>query len=152
MEAAKSENTATPQSNTPLWFWVVAILATLWHAIGLWGLVSYQLFTEAYLDALTDAQAAIFANLPTWYLALWALSTSTAFLGSLALLFRRAMAFWLFVIALSAFIATCIYSFGVLGAAEAMAAPDIAFTVAIGLVMAGLIWLSHRAKGRGILL
>lgn len=151
MDTTQSETTAPSRPGTPTWFWVIAILATLWHIMGLWGFVSFQLFTEEFLDALTEAQAAIFANLPTWYIALWALSTITAFLGSLALLLRKALALWLFIIALGAFLITCIYSFGVLGSAEVMGTADIAFSAAIGVVMAGLIWLSHWGRGRGIL-
>jgi amino acid permease len=151
MDAATTGPAAPPRPKTPIWFWIVAVLAVLWKGMGLWGYVSWQLFTDAYMEALTEPQRALFMAMPTWYVAIWALSVTTAFLGSVGLLIRTKHAVWLFAVALVGFILTCIWSYGVMGSAEAMGTTGIVFSVIIGISLAALLWLSHWAEGRGIL-
>jgi hypothetical protein len=151
MDAATTEAAAVPRPKTPVWFWIVAVLAVLWNGMGMWGYVSYQLFTDAYMEGLTEPQRALYMAMPGWYVAIWALSVTAAFLGSAALLIRSKYAVWLFAVALPGFLLACIYSYGFMGSVEAMGTTGIIISVIIGVSLAGLLWLSRWAKGRGIL-
>jgi len=50
---------------TPIWFWILAVIAVLWNAMGAWDYSATQLRLEWYLSGFTEEQLAYFYGFPT---------------------------------------------------------------------------------------
>jgi uncharacterized membrane protein len=129
---------------TPIWFWIVAVLATVWNFGGVYDYVMTKT-SEAYLAAFTPEQIAYFTGFPAWYTAIWAGAVFSAFFASLALLLRSKFAFALFAASLVLFVFNAIYIYGFTEALEIMGAGGSIFSFMIFLSLVGLTWLSRWA-------
>lgn len=76
----------------PLWFWIAAILGTLWEAIGCFFYWSEVTMTPEALAALPDYSRYLMENRPVWSIAGFAIGTFGGLVGMIALLLRRAIA------------------------------------------------------------
>ena len=87
-----------PQSEqaAPVHLWVIGILSLLWNAIGAFDYLATQSGMESYMSQFSPEQLDYFQAFPTWLVAAWAVGVWGSVLGSLALLLRKAWAFWLF--------------------------------------------------------
>lgn len=130
---------------TPIWFWIVAVIATLWNFGGVIDYVMTQTANEAYLEGFTPEQLAYFTSFPALYVAVWASAVFAAFFASLALLLRRKSAFLLFAASLVLFVVNTIYVFGFTPAIEVMGAGAIGFNAIIFASLVGLTLLSRWA-------
>ncbi len=97
---------ATPRTVT-----IIGIILLLW---GLMGISAFALQYSMDLDALalTDpAGARAFALMPAWVWIVYAIAVATGTLGAIALLLRKAIAAFLFLISLVCVIAQFSYTF-----------------------------------------
>lgn len=138
------------RAKLPTWYWVVAILITLWGATGILAFYMDVTMSEAARAALPDYDRQLLANRPRWVVWLYGLATWGGFLGGLALLARRRLATYLFAVSLIA----AIVQFGwVFGATDLIAAKGAAATVPfpafIITVAVFQLWLARVATGRG---
>ena len=67
--------TLAREDRTPIWFWIVAVVALLWNAFGGYDYTMSHLQGEAYYRqvGMTEAQIAYMAAYPTWMHGAWAL-------------------------------------------------------------------------------
>ena len=135
---------------TPIWFWIVGALATVWNFGGVYDYVMTQT-SEAYLAAFPPEQIAYFTNFPAWYVAIWASAVFLAFFASLALLVRTRFAFHMFAASLVLFVINAIYIYGFTNAVEMMGSGGAIFSAVIFVSLSGLTWLSRWATGAEIL-
>ncbi|AXJ96280.1 MULTISPECIES: hypothetical protein [unclassified Sphingomonas] len=139
--------TVTP---APGWFRIVALVLLVWGAIGCFACVQqFRLGAEA-MGPADDYQRALYAALPSWYNAVYAVATGTALLGAIALLARSALASPLFAISLAA----VVVQFGWLFAttdiiAHRGALTVVPFPLVIAAIAAGSLWLAWHARARG---
>ena len=82
---------------TPRHFWIVAILAVLWSAMGCYDYLMTQTRNEAYVSNFTPEQLEFFYGFPTWVVAAWAIAVWGEFAGALLLLLKRGLAQHLFL-------------------------------------------------------
>ncbi len=86
----------------PLWFRIAAVVLLLWAVIGCYTCVQqFRLGAEA-MGPATDYDRRIYAGLPIWYNAVYAVAVGTGLLGALALLTRSSLARPLYAISLVA--------------------------------------------------
>jgi len=135
---------------TPIWFWVVAVLAVVWNFGGVFDYVMTKT-SDAYLESFTPEQVAYFTGFPAWYTAIWASAVFAAFFASLALLFRMKIAFVLFAASLVLFVFNTIYIYGFTPAMEMMGTGGAIFSVFIFASLVALTWLSRWATKAEIL-
>ncbi|WP_288935903.1 hypothetical protein [uncultured Sphingomonas sp.] len=140
-------------TNTPrvtLWFRIVTLLLIAWGLVGCFACIQqFRLGAEA-MGPATEYQRALYASLPVWYNAVYAVATGTALLGAFALLLRSVLSIPLFAISLVAvliqfawlFLATDIVA--VRGAGQVMPFPAF-----IAGVAAASLWLARHARARG---
>ncbi len=83
--------TAVERPKTPVWFWIVGVVALIWNGFGAVDYTLTQMGNEAYLSAFTEEQLAFYLGFPLWYEAVWALAVWSAMLGSAALLIPYAL-------------------------------------------------------------
>lgn len=107
-----SDAAAPKTRKTPVWFWIVAVLATLWNFGGVFDYVMTQLGIDWYLAGFTEEQLAFFTGFPAWYVAIWASAVHLAFIASLAMFLRTRLTASLFLAALVLFIINTVYLYG----------------------------------------
>lgn len=141
----------TPASRPPVHFWIVAVLAVLWNAIGAFDYVATQLRLESYMSAFTEEQLAFFYGIPAWAVASWAIAIWSAVLGSLSMLLRLRWALHLFVISLIAMVVTSFQNFVLANGAEIMGTGGLIFSGVIALVSIFLVFYNRAMSRRGVL-
>lgn len=100
------------QTNKPkAAFWIIAIIALIWNAMGVMAYLSQAFMTEDMKALLPEAERALYDNIPAWATAAFALAVFGGLLGSLALLIRKKWATLLFMISLLGIIAQMVYNF-----------------------------------------
>ncbi|WP_456438149.1 hypothetical protein [Psychroserpens sp.] len=91
----------TDVSNTkpPVWFWIIAVVALIWNAMGVMAYLAQAFMTDEMIATLPEEQQAEFLIVhPSWVTAAFALAVFCGALGCIALLIRKKWAFILFVI------------------------------------------------------
>ncbi|RJF92900.1 hypothetical protein [Sphingomonas cavernae] len=137
------------QVKVPTWFWVVAVLALLWELMGVAAYVSDVTMTQADLAALPEGQRQLYATMPPWVTAAYAIAVFGGALGAMALLMRRNWARMLFIISMIAVICQFGWSFGIARAHEIVGANALLFPALIVLIAIALVWFSGMSTRRG---
>ena len=141
---------ANARKSAPMWFRIVAAILLVWGVAGCWACVQqFRLGADA-MGPATDYDRALYATLPVWYNAVYAVAVGTGFLGALALLARSVLARPLFLISLVA----VLIQFGWLFATTDIVAHKGALVVLpfpsiIVAVAAFGAWLAGHARTRG---
>jgi len=141
----------TPASRPPLHFWIVAVIAVLWNALGAFDFLATQIQLESYMSAFSEEQLTFFYDIPTWAVITWGLATWGALLGSLAMLGRLRWAYHLFILAFVAMLATSFQNFVLSNGAEVMGAFGLMFSGVIIAIGVFLILYSRAILQRGVL-
>ena len=126
----------------PVWFWIISVLALIWNVLGIGAYLAQAYMTDEALAALPEADQAMYANLPAWYTAAFALAVFCGALGCIALLLRKKWAYMLLLISLIAVIVQMSYVIFSLNMANAM-------TPMIIIVALFLVWYSKKATAKG---
>jgi hypothetical protein len=139
-------------ARTPLHFWIVAILATLWNAFGALDYWMTQTRNEAYLANFTDPQRIYFDSFPVWMEAAWAFGVWGGFAGALLLLLHSRHAVTAFAVSLLGLAISTVYQY-VLSTppADMMTGVMIGMNIAIWTIAIGLLWYSMRMRRAGVL-
>ena len=137
----------------PRWyFWVIAVVAILWNAIGALDYVMTQTRNETYMAQFTPEQLEYFYGFPSWAIAAWAVAVWGGVLGALLLLFRRKVAVWFFAVSLAAMLVTSVYNFILSDGLDVMGGPlALAMTVAVVVIGVLLLAYSRAMAERGVL-
>jgi hypothetical protein len=137
----------TALDNPPVWFRIVALLAILWNAFGVFQyLSSVGLFGDP-MASLDEAQRAAVESIPAAIIGAFAIGTFAGLIGSLGLLLRKRWAFPLLVVSLVALAALEGWIVFMSGALDAFG--GIALPATITVVAILLAWLAYHARRRG---
>lgn len=139
----------TPAAKTPIWFYLVAVVAVLWNAMGVFDYIMTQYRVESYMAAFTEAQLAYFFGFPAWYVAIWATAVFAALAASLFLVVRMKLAAPLFALSAILFVINAVYVFGFTAALEIMGVGNVVFSALIFATLVGLWWFSRMSERRG---
>ena len=137
--------TTESTNKPPIWFWIVSALALIWNAMGVMQYLQQAYKTESFILACTPEDLEMYANLPSWYTASFALAVFGGALGCLLLLLRKRLAHTVLLISLIAIIVQMSYVTFSLKMANAMT-PMI---VIVGIL---LVWLAKIATKKGWIL
>jgi hypothetical protein len=127
----------------PLWFWVIAILLTLWGAVGCYACFMQINYGPEAMERVTKYDRALYASLPVWYNYCYALAVGAGLLGGASLLIRSAWAGLAFFVSLIA----AVVQFGYLFAATDIilakgAATVLPFPIFIVVVAVLSVWFA----------
>lgn len=137
---------------TPVHFWIVSVLATVWNAFGGLDYVMTQTRNEEYLANFTDPQRIYFDSFPLWLDAVWALGVWSGVAGALLLLIRSRWAVAAFAISLAGLAVSTVYQYALsTPPADMMTGPMIGMNIAIWLIAIGLLVYALRMRRAGIL-
>ncbi|MGX6646439.1 hypothetical protein ACWCOP_00680 [Maricaulaceae bacterium MS644] len=144
-----TDASVTPAAKTPIWFYLVALVAVLWNAMGVFDYIMTQYRVESYMAAFTEAQLDYFYGFPGWYVAVWATAVFSALGASLLLVVRMKLATPLFALSAVLFVISAVYIFGFTAALEIMGMGNVVFSAVIFATLLGLWWFSRMAERRG---
>lgn len=131
-------------SKPPVWFWIIAVVALIWNAMGVIAYLVQAFMTDEMIEALPEEQQAEFLiEHPVWYTAAFALAVFCGALACLVLLFRKKWAFMLFLIS---FVAATIQQVYILMTVEEL---NPFMPIMIIVVGAILLWFTKISSSRG---
>lgn len=138
--------TAAPTA-PPAWFRIVALLAVLWNAFGVFQYLSTVGLFGDPMAGMTDVQRTAAESIPAAITGAFAIGTLAGLIGSVGLFLRKRWALPLLVLSLLALIALEGWIVFLSGALEIFG--GIALPATIVVVAALLAWLAYHARGRG---
>ncbi|MEQ8403845.1 MAG: hypothetical protein RKE49_02025 [Oceanicaulis sp.] len=144
-----AEASAPSAAKTPVWFYIIGVVAVLWNAMGAVDYVMTQFRVEAYMASFSEEQLAYFYGFPAWFVAVWATAVWSALAASLLLLFRSKLAAPIFLLSLAGFVINTIYTFAFTPALEIMGAGNVVFSGVIFASLVFLWWFSRFSETRG---
>lgn len=137
------------KKSAPWWFYVAAVLLVLWGVMGVAACISQLRDGADAVGAASDYDRALFAQLPLWYRADYAIATGTMLAGALALLIRSRHAVALLTVSLVA----VLIQFGWMFAATDILAVKGPYTLYFPLLILAIgalaLQLAHVARRRG---
>ena len=133
----------------PWWFYVAAAVLALWGVMGVAACVSQLRHGADAMGAASDYDRALFAQLPLWYRADYAIATSTMLLGALALLARTRHAVALLTVSLVAVMIQFGWMFAMTDIIAVKGPYVLYFPLLILAIGALALHLAHVARRRG---
>jgi len=101
--------TATNKPKTA--FWIIAVIALIWNLMGVMAYLGQAYMTDEAKALLTEAEKALYDNVPIWVTAAFAIAVFGGVLASIALLMRKQIAKTLFLVSLIGILVQMIYNF-----------------------------------------
>jgi len=108
--------TATNKPKTA--FWIIAVIALIWNLMGVMAYLGQAYMTDEAKALLTEAEKALYDNVPIWVTAAFAIAVFGGVLASIALLMRKQIAKTLFLVSLIGILVQMIYNFFISGAMD----------------------------------
>lgn len=139
-----------PRNRPPLWFWIVAIVFTLWGMLGVYAFYADVTMSVAAKAHLSAYDRTLLASRPAWFAWLYGFGVWSGLFGAAALLLRSAYARSLTLLSL----ALVIVMFGYIFAATDLIAvkgfgPAAGFPIFIVAMEIAQLWLADRSIKRG---
>lgn len=137
---------------SPTFYRIFAILGLAWNAFGLYQFAGAVTATADQLrqTGMTAEQATLYAGLPLWMDAVFAIGVVGGFVGSILLFFGRRLAVPVFLASLVGYVALYIGDIA-LGVFAAFGAPQVAILTTVVVIAVGLLWLARTAQRNGVL-
>lgn len=138
-------------SNRPsITFWIISILALIWNIMGLVAYAGQTFMSGEIHKSLAKPEQHYFSNMPAWITAAFATAVFAGIFGSIALLFKKKMANFLFIISMIALLVQQNYNFFIQDYIEIQGVKLILpiATITIGFF---LIWFSYNMSKQGVL-
>ena len=130
-------------------FWIIGILGLAWNAMGVKAYLDQAYQTEAYLANTPKEMLEIAANAPSWSKAVFAVAVFVSVLACIALLLRKRISRFLFLIGLLAVIVQTISTSFTEGIFKAMDTFNLVMFVMIPIVAFFLYFYSKSAANKG---
>lgn len=132
----------------PVWYWIVAVVALLWNALGIMAYLMRVYLTDEAMAKLPQEQQVYIQNQPSWYLGVFALAVFGGTLGSLLLLLRKALAYWVFIVSFVCVVVQWGYDLTVENS-PAFESSGMAMAIMIPVFSVALVFISRTAKAKG---
>lgn len=129
--------------------WLVATVALIWNLLGVMSYLMTVTMSPQALEALPEAERALYQNLPAWVTGSHAVAVFSGLLGSVMLLLRRAWAQPLFVLSLLAVLLQMGYALFISPLLQVSGAQGAVLPVLVILIAGYLVWYAGFAKARG---
>lgn len=139
----------TETRKPPRSFWIIASLALVWNAIGIMTYLMTIMMSQEALEALPEAERALYTDTPAWATGAYAIAVFGGTLACGALLLRKAWAVPLFVVSLGAILIQMIHALLMTSLLEVRGLSAVVLPLLIVLIAAYLVWYSRSAKKKG---
>lgn len=121
------------------WFWIIAVVAFIWNAMGVMRYLMQAYDTESFRDQFNSEQLALIDSTPAWGTGVFAVAVFGGLLGCILLLLRKKIAVILLGLSLLAVLVQMIYawlatdSIEIFGKVDGIVMPMIVIVIAIFL-------------------
>ena len=133
-------------------FWIIAVIALIWNAMGVMTYLMEQYKVEAYRADFTAEQLALMDSAPAWAIALFAIAVFSGLLGCIFLLMRKKMATPLFLISLLCILFNIGYSLFATNQHELFGTVDgIVMPLVVVVIGVFLYFFSKKSTAKGLL-
>jgi ABC-type spermidine/putrescine transport system permease subunit II len=133
----------------PVWFRIVATIAIVWNALGIFAFVTDVTLSDAALAAMPEAQRDLYVQTPVWVTAAYAVAVFAGLAGSIALALRKSLATTAFGVSLAALIVQMGYQFAIAKAAAVLGTTSLIMPAVITAIAVALLWFSMHANRLG---
>lgn len=133
----------------PVWFWIVAVVALLWNALGIMAYLMRVYMTDEASAAMPQEQQVYLQNQPAWYMGVFATAVFGGTLGSILLLLRKSLAYIVFVVSLVCVVAQWSYDIFMVENSPAFDSSGIVMAIMIPIFSVALVLISRSAKAKG---
>lgn len=137
-------------NKTTTTFWIISAVALLWNLSGVYAYLEQAYMTDEVIATLPEPEQMYYNNVEAWVIAAFAIAVFAGTFGCLALLFRKKMAFILFILSLIAVLLQATYNFYIQKFMP-IEGVQIIWTLVIILIAILLVWFSKDAIKKGIL-
>ena len=133
--------------------WLVGIFAVMFNAIGVFDFVMSMAKGAEYQASagMTPDQIAHYQAMPGWMTVVWAVGVFGAFLASILLLLRRKLAWPLFLVSLTAFLVSLLYTYVLTNGGAVMGRQMAIMSAVIAALLIGFSAYSRVMARRGVL-
>ncbi len=139
----------TTLSKPTRFFWIVSALALVWNLVGVLAYLMSVTLTPESLEAMTEAERALYTDIPSWATAAYAIAVFGGTLGCIFLLLRKAWAIPLFIISLAAILVQMTHALFMTDMIAVRGPTSIILPVLVILVAIYLIPFSLTARIKG---
>lgn len=138
------------ENNKPArsYYWTAGI-ALVWNLMGFGAYIAQVTMAPEALNALPEAERALYGNIPGWATGAFAFAVSGGVLGCVLLLLRNGYALPVFMISLLAVLVQNFNSFFLMDAFSVVGPVGAAFSVAVVIIGVYLIWFTMDAQKKG---
>ena len=141
----------TTSSKPSVGYWIIAVVALIWNAMGVFQYLASTLLKDTMSEALTEEQLALMNNLPSWYNIVFAVAVFAGILGCLLLLMRKKLAVPIFLISMLAVIAQMGYWMFATDVMDVYGTEAVIMPIVVIIVSIFLYFYSKSAASKGLL-
>ncbi len=132
-------------------FWIIGIIALIWNLMGVAAYLMQAYMTEEDLLALPIKEQALYANIPAWVTAAFAIAVFGSTLACLLLLMRKKSATFVFIVSFIGILGQMAYNIFLSKAADVYGPGGMVMPMMVVVIGAFLIWYSKKMQKQGIL-
>lgn len=139
----------TQTSAVPAWFWIIAVLAVLWNALGVMAYFADVNQTPEQMAALSQTMQDLYASRPSWAVGGFAVAVFGGLLGGILLLLKKKLASSVFLVSLLGLLVQNVYWFGMAKAHQVFPASSHVMPLVVMLVAVFLVWFARSSAAKG---
>jgi hypothetical protein len=141
--------TENSTNKPPVWFWIVSVVALIWNGMGVMAYLGQAYMSDDALAALPEAEQALYANVPAWATAAFAIAVWGGLLGCLALLLRKKWAKPVLLLSLIGIVVQMIYNLFLSEAMDVYGPGGAIMPIMVIVIGIFLVWFSKKSASEG---
>jgi hypothetical protein len=132
----------------PYWYWMIASFGILWNVMGIMSYVQQVVLPQEMMAGMTPEQRAYLSDIPAWINTALAFGVWGGFVGSILLLMRNGLAFYVLLCALAGTAVDLIYILIKGAVLDLLGFQGLLFPFTILIVALVLVLLARYARWR----
>jgi len=141
--------TENSTNKSPIWFWIVSVVALIWNGLGVMAYLGQAYMSDDALAALPEAEQALYADVPAWATAAFAIAVWGGLLGCLALLLRKKWAKPVLLLSLIGIVVQMIYNLFLSEAMDVYGPGGAIMPIMVIVIGIFLVWFSKKSASEG---
>lgn len=130
----------------PKWFKAVGIIAIVWNLMGVLAYIAHLAMTPEMLNALPEAEQALYADIPMWANIAFAVAVWAGLIGSILLFLKKAFSFEILVASFFGVLIQMYHSFFVIDSIAVYGPGGAIMPIMVILIAAYLAYLGKQSK------
>ena len=133
----------------PIWFTIVAVIALIWNAMGVYAYFQQVYMTSETLAELPANQQVLYESYPVWATAAFSVAVFGGTIGALLLLLRKKLAKMVLILSLIGVIVQMGYNLGMSNAMKIYGPGGMIMPIMVLLIGIGLVWMAKVGQEKG---